>query len=88
MKDLILHSLKMRKVGTVSVLISIALSTCLCLALGLTYGGVTKGIDLSEQRSGSDLMVVPLSARTSLTDTTLLFTGAPANVYMATDVYD
>ena len=88
LKDLILHSLKMRKVGTVSVLISIALSTCLCLALGLTYGGVTKGIDLSEQRSGSDLMVVPLSARINLTDTTLLFTGAPANVYMGMDVYE
>lgn len=88
MKDLILHSLKMRKVSTIAVLLSIALSTCLCLALGLTYGGVTKGIELSEERSGSDLMVVPLSARTSVTDTTLLFTGAPANVYMGTDVYD
>lgn len=88
LKELILHSLKMRKVGTISVLASIALSTALCLALGLTYGGVTKGIDLCEARSGSDMMVVPLSARTSITDTSLLFTGAPAPIYMDEDVYE
>lgn len=88
MKELILHSLKMRKVGTASILISIALSTSLCLALGLIYGGVTKGVELSEARSGSDLMIVPLQARTTVSDTTLLFTGAPAPIYMEEDVYD
>lgn len=82
MGSLILRSLKMRKVQTASILVSVALSAALFLAFGLIYGGVTRGIDVSAERGGSDIMVVPADAETYLTGADLLFTGAPVTMYM------
>ena len=83
--SLILRSLRMRKVQTASIIASVALSAALILAFGLVYGGVTKGIELSDERGGADIMVVPADAEKYLTGADLLFTGAPVSMYMTED---
>ncbi len=67
MNSLILHSIRMRKVQTASIVVSVALSVALALVLGLIYGGVTRGIDVSAERGGADLLIVPKDARSHLT---------------------
>lgn len=86
MKDLILHSLKMHKVQTVSVTLSVALSVMALFALVLAYGGVQGGVQLNAQRSGAQIMVVPTEAAAELSGEDLLFTGAPASFYLSDDV--
>lgn len=86
MKDLILHSLKMHKVQTVSVTLSVAISVMALFALVLTYGGVQGGVQLNAQRSGAQIMVVPVEAAAELSGEDLLFTGAPASYYLNDDV--
>ncbi len=88
MRSLIFHSLKMHRVQTISIMLSVALSVAICVALVLTYGGVTRGIEISSERGGSDIMVVPESAASYVTSTELLYTGVPVNVYMNEDVVD
>ncbi len=88
MNSLILHSIRMRKVQTASIVISVALSVALALVLGLIYGGVTRGIEVSVQRGGADLLIVPKDARSHLTGSQLLYTGVPAPLYMDEAVMD
>ncbi len=88
MKELVLHSLKMRKVSTVSVVLSVMLSVTVFLALGLTYAGVQAGVATSLARGGADLLVVPSSAASEISDSSLLFTGAPAAIYCDEGVYE
>lgn len=83
MKDLILHSLKMRKVQTVSVTLSVALSVMALFALVLVYGGVQAGVQLNAERGGAQIMVVPTEAAADLSGEDLLFTGAPASYYLS-----
>ena len=87
MKELIFHSLGMRKVSTASVVLSVALSVTVFFALGMTYGGVQAGVETSLARGGADLMVVPSSAADEVSDSSLLFTGAPAAIYFSEDIY-
>ena len=88
MKELVLHSLKMRKVSTVSVVLSVMLSVTVFLALGMTYAGVQAGVSTSLARGGADLLVVPSSAASEISDSSLLFTGAPAAIYCDEAVYE
>ncbi len=82
MREIILHSLGMRKVQTASLILSIALSVMTLFALALTYGGVQQGVAMNEQRSGAELMAVPRGAADEISDTSLLFTGTPASIYV------
>lgn len=86
MRSLILHSIKMRKVQTISIMVSVGLSVALALVLGLIYGGVTRGIDMSVERGGADLLVVPKDARSHLSGSELLYTGVPAPLYMDEEI--
>lgn len=86
MKQLILHSLRMHKIQTASIVVSVALSVMIVTTLGLLYGGVQQGIELSQERGGADIMAVPTDAMQYLDETELLYTGAPAPVYMNKDV--
>lgn len=83
-----MRSLKMRKVQKASILVSVALGAALVLAFGLIYGGVTRGIEVSGERGGSDIMVVPSDAETYLTGADLLYTGAPVTMYMNESVVE
>ncbi len=86
MKDLILHSLKMHKVQTVSVTLSVALSVMALFALVLVYGGVQAGVELNSERGGAQIMLVPTEAAAEMSGENLLFTGAPASYYLSSDV--
>ena len=88
MKQLVMHSLKMHKVQSVSIAVSVALSVMILLTLGLVYGGVMQGIEASEKQGGADIMAVPNDAMQYIGDTELLYTGAPATVYMPASIVD
>lgn len=81
MRDLVLHSLSMRKVQTVSVMLAVAFSVMTLLALAMVYGGVQRGVAANEERSGAEAMVVSDEAAATVDDSALLFTGAPAPIY-------
>ena len=85
MRDLIRHSLAMRKVQTASVVLAVALSVMTLLALAMVYGGVQQGVRASEERSGAEAMVVSVEAADTLDDSALLFTGAPAPIYFSAE---
>ena len=88
MKQLVMHSLKMHKVQSVSIAVSVALSVMILLTLGLVYGGVMQGIDASKKQGGADIMAVPTDSLQYLDNTELLYTGAPAPIYMDEAVVD
>ncbi len=81
MRDLVLHSLAMRKVQTASVMLAVALSVMTLLALAMVFGGVRQGVAANEERSGAEAMVVPADAADTVDGSALLFTGAPAPIY-------
>lgn len=72
----------MHKVQTVTVLVCVALSACMCLAFGLVYGGVTRGVEVSAQRNGAEVMVIPADAANRIGSTELLYAASPAPIYM------
>ena len=87
-KQLILHSIRMHKVQSASIAISVALSVMILVTFGLVYGGVMQGVDKSEKQGGADVMAIPKDALQYIGDTELLYTGAPATVYMPASVVD
>jgi putative ABC transport system permease protein len=88
MKDLVLHSLKKHHVQTISIVVCVALSVAVCLSAVLVYGGAQRGIEISNERMGSDVIVLPEGAEKYIASTELLYTGAPAPVYMDESAVD
>lgn len=88
MKHLILHSIKMHKVQSISIAVSVMLSVMILVTFGLVYGGVQEGIAKSERQNGADIMAIPVDALQYVEDTELLYTGAPAPVYMDKGIVD
>lgn len=82
MRGLIFHSLQMRRVMTLSIVSAVAVSVAVLFALGLLYGGVQRGVRISAERGGAEVLVVPHDAAVDIADTALLFTGAPAPLYL------
>lgn len=85
MLKLILQNLDKRKIQSVSVFLAVLISVAVLFALLLLYSGVSKGIDTSRQRMGADIVVVPSEVESMVDETELLFTGAPATIYMNKD---
>ena len=83
-----MHSLKMHKVQSASIVVSVALSVMILLTFGLVYGGVMQGIEASKSQGGADVMAVPTDSLQYLDNTELLYTGAPAPIYMSESVVD
>ena len=83
-----MHSLKMHKVQSASIVVSVALSVMILLTFGLVYGGVMQGIEASKSQGGADVMAVPTDSLQYLDNTELLYTGAPAPIYMSENVVD
>ncbi len=88
MKRLIFHSISMHKVQSASIIVSVALSVMILVTFGLIYGGVQEGIAVSEEQGGADVMAVPSDSLQYIDDTELLYTGAPAPIYMTSDITD
>ncbi|MGN0037728.1 MAG: FtsX-like permease family protein [Coriobacteriales bacterium] len=80
-----MRSLKMHKVQSLSIALTVMLSAAVLTTFGLVYGGVMQGVQLSEEQGGADVMAVPADAANYLTDTELLYSGAPAPIYMSAD---
>ena len=88
MLTLIRHALSMRRTQSVATFASVLISVAVVLALALSFAGVQGGLQKSAQRLGADLMVIPADAAVNLDENALLFTGAPANMYMDSSVAD
>lgn len=88
MFTLIKHALVMRQAQSIATFLSVALAAAVTFALALSFLGVQAGLHTSQERLGADLMVIPADAATDLDQNALLFTGAPANMYMSADVVD
>ena len=85
---LVLRNLRQRKIQVVSVTLAIAVSVMAFVSLFLLYGGMSRGVALSEERSGAQLLVVPSAAESQLEDSDLLFTGAPVSAYLPASIAD
>lgn len=85
MLQLILQSLRRRRIQSSALLLSVLISVAVLFALYLVYTGVTGGLNTSEERLGADIVVMPRKAASLLSDSELLFTGAAATVYMDAD---
>lgn len=88
MFTLIKHAIAARRAQSVAAFASVALSVAVVFALALAFMGVQGGLETSRSRFGADLMVIPADAAVDLDQQALLFTGAPANMYMSKDVLD
>ena len=88
MKQLIMHSLRMHKIQSASIVVSVALSAMILVTFGLVYGGVSRGVEAAKAQGGADVMAVPQDALQYITDTELLYTGAPAAIYMDESIVD
>lgn len=82
MLKLIFQHLDKRRTQSISVFLAILLSVSALFALFLLYSGVSKGMEISSQRMGADILVVPSDAESMAEERDLLFTGAPASIYM------
>jgi len=80
MLEIVWHSLTRRWVQSLATVISVAVSVGMLFALYRLYAGASLGLDVGARRLGADLLVVP--GNTPVEPETLLFTGAPANIYM------
>ena len=85
---LIKQSLSTRKVQSCALALTIAVSVGAAVALFLLGSGVFRGIELSSERAGAQILCVPTEAEDQLEDTEILFTGAPVGAYMSADLAD
>lgn len=85
MFTLIKHAIAMRRSASVATFASVALAAAVVFAMALAALGVHGGLEVTRERLGADLMVVPASAAADLDENQLLFTGAPVNIYMDAD---
>lgn len=88
MGRLILRNLRQRKVQVASIALSIAMCVMAFVALFLMYGGLSRGIELSEERSGAQVLIIPDNAETLLEESDFLFTGAPVSAYIPESLVD
>lgn len=86
MTFLIWKSLLHRKLQALSIIIAIAISIAIIFCITALYKGIHSGMEISKQRMGADIVVIPggLTIEPSL----YLFGGATANTYMPKDTLD
>jgi putative ABC transport system permease protein len=80
MTFLIWKSLLHRKLQSITIIVSIAVGVAIVFSIGAMYNGISRGMDLSRQRMGADIVIVPYGV--TLEPSLLLFGGATANSYM------
>lgn len=86
MRLLILKSLMHRKLQNLALIASIAVGVAIVFSVAAIYKGVASGMDLSRQRMGADIVVVPSDV--AIEPSLLLFGGAPVNIYMPKSIID
>lgn len=80
MTFLIWKSLLHRKLQNLAIVFSIAVGAAIVFCVGAIYNGVASGMDLSQQRMGADIVIIP--GGVTLEPSLILFGGAAANSYM------
>jgi len=80
MTFLIWKSLLHRRLQSIAIIVSIAVGVAIVFSVGAMYNGVSSGMELSKQRMGADIVIVPYGV--TLEPSLLLFGGATANSYM------
>ena len=80
--SLVTGSIRKRKVQTITMVAVIAASAAMLLALSLMFIGVSQGVELSKERGGAEVMLVPTDVASEVSDSDLLFTGAPTPMYV------
>lgn len=83
---LIWKSLLHRKLSAAAIIFSIAMGVSIVFAAVSLYQGVASGLQLSKERMGADLVLVPLGV--TMEPSLVLFGGATENTYMPADTVE
>lgn len=83
---LIWKSLLHRKLSTMASSLGVAVGVAIIFAIIMLYSGVMSGLELSQQRMGADIVVIPGGA--TMEPSLILFSGAPANIYLPASTID
>lgn len=83
---LIWKSLLHRRLQSLAIIASIAVGVAIVFGISAVYNGVSLGMELSKQRMGADIVIVPYGE--TLEPSLLLFGGAAANSYMPKNLVD
>lgn len=83
---LIWRSLLHRRLQSLAIIGSIAVGVAIVFGISAVYNGVSLGMELSKQRMGADIVIVPYGE--TLEPSLLLFGGAAANSYMPKNLVD
>jgi putative ABC transport system permease protein len=77
---LIWKNLLHRKLQNLALILSIAISVAILFSICSIYSGVDAGLELSKQRMGADIVIIPFGVR--MDPSLYLFGGATTNVYL------
>lgn len=83
---LIWKSLLHRKLQSLAIIISIAIAVAILFSVTAIYNGVSSGMELSKQRMGADIVVIPFGVK--MEPSLALFGGAAENMYMPANIVD
>jgi len=86
MTFLIWKSLLHRKLQSFAILFSIAIGVAIVFSVSALYNGVSSGMEISKQRMGADLVIIPGGA--TIEPSLVLFGGAATNTYMDKKDFD
>lgn len=80
---LIWRSLLHRKIQNLAIIVAIAIGAGIVFCAAAIFQGVVSGLELSKQRMGADIVIVPFGV--TMDPSLILFGGAAANSYMPAD---
>jgi putative ABC transport system permease protein len=83
---LIWKSLLHRKMQSLAIVLSIAVGVGIVFCVTALYAGVTAGMELSKERLGADIVIIP--GGVTVEPSLILFGGAAANTYMPQGTVD
>ena len=88
MLALVIQSIRMHLVQSISLVLSVALATAAVASFAQIYLGAEEGRLRALERGGAQYLVIPAGSESLLSDADLLFTGAPATMYMPEATYE
>jgi putative ABC transport system permease protein len=86
MTFLIWKSLLHRKLQSLAIIVAIAVGVAIVFSVAAIYNGVASGMEISKQRMGADIVVVPFGV--TIEPSLILFGGATVNSYMPQSTVD
>ena len=85
MMRLVLKNVRRHAVQSAAVVVLVATGALLMYTLLMHLVGAYEGASLAQERGGAEIMLVPKDAASEVSDSALLFTGAPFHIYMSSD---